>query len=196
MYQLCRGKRGKRASVNWKLRRRLCARCLKAKYVHVSLPVAVAKLIVPVSLISVSKVKIRFPDINGDVLSLIPFTTGKSTVSFAHIQLIMSIFKARSGKRGPREDHYWMLDITDIQAKITELEAQPGSSKRLAEFRVERKTLVEDLNKVSANSVQSLTDLISFIHFQHAERCEVWVHTNARKKADDLQRLRDERFSM
>ncbi|PBK72124.1 hypothetical protein ARMSODRAFT_1016102 [Armillaria solidipes] len=137
----CRGKRGKKASVNWKLRRRLCARCLKA------------------NLISVSKVKIRFPDINDDVLSLIPFTA------------------ATSGKQGPREDHYWILDITDIQAKITELEAQPGSSKHLAEFRMERKTLVEDLNK-------------------HAERCEVWVHINARKKADDLQRLRDERFSM
>ncbi|PBL01630.1 hypothetical protein ARMGADRAFT_1071161 [Armillaria gallica] len=135
---LCHGRRGKRASVNWKLRRRLCARCLKA------------------NLISVSKVKIRFPDIN-DVLSLIPFTTDQ-------------------GNRA-REDHYWILDITDIRAKITELEAQPGSSKRLAEFRMERTTLVEDLNK-------------------HAERCEVRVQTNARKKADDLQRLRDERFSM
>ncbi len=48
-----------------------------------------------------------------------------------------------------RGGYYWISDITDVQAKMNELEAQLGSSERLAEFRTQRKKLVEDVNNVS-----------------------------------------------
>ncbi len=55
-----------------------------------------------------------------------------------------------------RSGYYWIPDIIDIQVKIKELEAQP---ERLAKFRTERKTLVEDMNNVSTHSVQLFNPL-------------------------------------
>ncbi len=44
---------------------------------------------------------------------------------------------------------YWISDIADVHAKMNDLEAQLGSFERLAEFRTERKKLVENANNVS-----------------------------------------------
>ncbi|KAK0448180.1 hypothetical protein EV421DRAFT_1900824 [Armillaria borealis] len=128
----------KNVSVDWRLRRRVCKRCLKD------------------NLISVSRVKKCFPDVDDDVLSLIPCTNA-----------------------GPhsRGGYYWISDITDVRAKMNESEAQLGSSERLAEFKTQRKKLVEDANN-------------------DAERCETWVYANALKKMDESKSLKDERFSM
>ncbi|PBK72125.1 hypothetical protein ARMSODRAFT_953815 [Armillaria solidipes] len=131
----------KNVLVDWKLRRRVCKRCLKG------------------NLISASKVKKCFPDVDDNVLSLIPRTN------------------AGPGKMHARGGYYWFSDITDVQAKMNELEAQLGSSERLAEFKTQRKKLVEDVNN-------------------DAERCRTWVYANARKKVDESESLRDERFSM
>ncbi|KAK0490240.1 hypothetical protein IW261DRAFT_1431022 [Armillaria novae-zelandiae] len=127
----------KNVLVDWKLRRRVCKRCLKE------------------NLISASKVKKSFPDVDDDVLSLIPCTN------------------AGPGKIHARGGYYWISDITDVQAKIDELK----SSEHLAEFRTQRKKLVEEVNN----------DLV---------RCRTWVYANAQKKEDESETLRDERFSM
>ncbi|PBL01641.1 hypothetical protein ARMGADRAFT_1071171 [Armillaria gallica] len=131
----------KNVLVDWKLRRRVCKRCLKE------------------NLISASRVKKCFFDVDDDVLSLIPRTN------------------VGPGKMHARGGYYWISDITDVQAKMNELEAQLGSSERLAEFRTRQKKLVEDVNN-------------------DAERCKTWVYANARKKVDESESLRDERFSM
>ncbi|PBL01646.1 hypothetical protein ARMGADRAFT_1071176 [Armillaria gallica] len=60
---------------------------------------------------------------------------------------------------------------------MNELEVQLGSFERLAEFRTQRKRLVEDVNN-------------------GAERCKTWVYANARKKAYESESLRDEKISM
>ncbi len=59
-----------------------------------------------------------------------------------------------------RRGYYWISDIADVEAKIKELKADPGSSKRLAEFRTERKKLVEDMTKVGTDLVRCLIRLI------------------------------------
>ncbi len=63
-----------------------------------------------------------------------------------------------------RRGYYWISDIADVEAKIKELKADPGSSKRLAEFRTERKKLVEDLTKVGADlgAVSYSSDMFIF----------------------------------
>ncbi len=48
----------------------------------------------------------------------------------------------------------------DIQAKMEELKAGPGSSKRLADFRTDQTKLVEDMDKVSTYFVLDLIYLI------------------------------------
>ncbi|KAK0432498.1 hypothetical protein EV421DRAFT_1910878 [Armillaria borealis] len=111
------------------------------------------------NLVAASWVRRCFPGINDDILSLIPLTTAG-----------LEKLRARKG-------YYWISDITDIQAKIKELEADPGSSKRLAAFRMERKELVEVVTK-------------------GAKRCEEWIRVNARREADESGRRRDERFFM
>lgn len=111
------------------------------------------------NLIAASWVRRCFPGINDDILSLIPLTT------------------AGPEKLRARKGYYWISDITDIQAKIKELEADPRSSKRLAAFRMERKELVEVVTK-------------------GAKRCEEWIRVNARREADESGRRRDERFFM
>ncbi|KAK0231599.1 hypothetical protein IW262DRAFT_1527627 [Armillaria fumosa] len=78
---------------------------------------------VSASLISASKVKTNFPDVD-DVLGLIPRTN------------------VGPGKIHARGGYYWISDIMDIQAKMNEL----GSSERLAEFRTQQKKLVEDVD--------------------------------------------------
>ncbi len=75
VYQFCDGKK---AHIEWKLRRRVCNPCLKEKYVHLLPPVSVLELIVNVSLVCASRVRRHFPDINNDILSLIPLTDGKT----------------------------------------------------------------------------------------------------------------------
>ncbi|KAK0227134.1 hypothetical protein EDD85DRAFT_1027217 [Armillaria nabsnona] len=72
-----------------------------------------------------------------------------------------------------RSGYYWIPDITDIQVKIKELEAQP---ERLAKFRTERKTLVEDMNN-------------------DMRRCVEWTHTDARRNVHELEYRRGKRFS-
>ncbi|KAK0227130.1 hypothetical protein EDD85DRAFT_854964 [Armillaria nabsnona] len=130
----------KNASVNWTLRRRVCTFCLKK------------------SLISASRVRRRFPDVNDDFLNLVPLTDGP-------------------GHMRAHRGYYWISDIADVEAKIKELEADPGSYKRLAEFRTERKKLVEDMTK-------------------GAWKYEEWTYLNGRKKARESQRRIDGRFSM
>ncbi|KAK0448191.1 hypothetical protein EV421DRAFT_116483 [Armillaria borealis] len=138
---ICHGIFRKNDSVNWTLRRRVCTFCLKK------------------NLISASRVRRRFPDVNADFLSLVPLTD------------------AGPGHMCARRGYYWISDIADVEAKIKELEAEPGSSKRLAEFRTERKKLVKDMTK-------------------GAWKYEEWIYSNARKKAGESQRRIDERFSM
>ncbi|SJL01060.1 uncharacterized protein ARMOST_04376 [Armillaria ostoyae] len=150
----------KNVSVDWTLRRRVCKRCFKA------------------NLLCASRVRSRFPDVNDEVLNLIPLTYGKTTASLSHVfPLITFIYKAGPGKTRSSSGYYWISDITDIQGKIKELESRPGSSKPLIEFRTNRKKLVEDT-------------------YKDVGRCEEWTRANARKKVDDSKRLRDERFSM
>ncbi|PBL01614.1 hypothetical protein ARMGADRAFT_222082 [Armillaria gallica] len=76
-----------------------------------------------------------------------------------------------------RSGYYWIPDIIDIQVKIKELEAQP---ERLAKFRSERKTLVEDMN-------------------HHMRRCVEWTHSdaqrNAQRKVRELEYRRGKRYS-
>ncbi|KAK0455645.1 uncharacterized protein EV420DRAFT_1552462 [Desarmillaria tabescens] len=111
------------------------------------------------NLIAALRVKRRFPGVNADALSLIPLTnTGRGGMC------------AYNG-------YYWISDITDIQAKIKELEVGPGSSERLANFRKERKKLVEDMTK-------------------GAIQCKEWTLTNSRKNARESDLRKDERFSM
>ncbi|KAK0231601.1 hypothetical protein IW262DRAFT_1345245 [Armillaria fumosa] len=110
------------------------------------------------NLIPASWISRRFPDVNDDFLSLIPLTDGP---------------KHMYARRG----YYWISDITDVEAKIKELKANPGSSKRLAEFRTERKKRVEAMTR-------------------DAWKYKEWTRINARKKAVESQRRRDERFSM
>ncbi|PBK72123.1 hypothetical protein ARMSODRAFT_953812 [Armillaria solidipes] len=138
---ICHGIFRRNASVNWTLRRRVCTFCSKK------------------NLISASRVRRRFPDVNADFLSLVPLTD------------------AGPGHMCARRGYYWISDIADVEAKIKELEADLGSSERLAEFRTERKKLVEDMTK-------------------GAWKYEEWIHSNARKKAGESQRRIDERFSM
>ncbi|KAK0448172.1 hypothetical protein EV421DRAFT_115640 [Armillaria borealis] len=138
VYQFCPAKN---VLVDRNLRRRVCKRCLKEH------------------LISASRAKKCFPDVDDDFLSLI------------------LCINAGPGKMHSRGGYYWIFDITDVHAKMNELEAQLGSFERLAEFRTQRKKLFEDVNN-------------------DAERCKTWVHANARKKADESETLRDERFSM
>ncbi|SJL01042.1 uncharacterized protein ARMOST_04358 [Armillaria ostoyae] len=96
----------KKVYVDWMLRRRVCKRCLK--------------------LICASTVARRFPDVNDNILSLIPLTY------------------AGPRKERARSGYHWISDIIDIQAKLKKLEAQP---ERLTEFQTERKELVEDINR-------------------------------------------------
>ncbi|KAK0227133.1 hypothetical protein EDD85DRAFT_854986 [Armillaria nabsnona] len=100
--------RAKKVYVDWMLRRRVCKRCLKSR------------------LIRASTVTKRFPDVNDNILGLIPLTY------------------AGPRKERARSGYHWISDIIDIQAKLKELEAQP---ERLTEFQTERKELVEDINR-------------------------------------------------
>ncbi|KAK0222618.1 hypothetical protein EDD85DRAFT_960244 [Armillaria nabsnona] len=111
------------------------------------------------NLIAASWVRRCFPGVNDDILTLVPLTA------------------AGPEKLRARKGYYWISDITDIQAKIKELEADPGSSKCLAAFRMERKELVEVVTK-------------------DAKRCEQWIRVDARREADEARRRRDERFFM
>ncbi|KAK0453018.1 uncharacterized protein EV420DRAFT_1645547 [Desarmillaria tabescens] len=109
------------------------------------------------NLIAASRVRRRFPGVDDDILNLIPLTT------------------AGPGRLCSRKGYYWISDITEIQAKIKELEADPGFSKYLAVFRMERKKLVDVVTK-------------------DAKRCEEWSCVNARREADESGCRRDERF--
>ncbi|PBL01631.1 hypothetical protein ARMGADRAFT_222874 [Armillaria gallica] len=101
----------KNVSVDWTLRRRVCKRCLMA------------------NLLCASRVRSHFPDINTEVLNLIPLTY------------------AGPRKMRSSSGYYWIPDVVDIQGEIKELESQPGSSEPLIEFRTSRKKLIEDTYK-------------------------------------------------
>ncbi|KAG7441586.1 uncharacterized protein BT62DRAFT_474258 [Guyanagaster necrorhizus] len=124
--------RAKKATVDWMLRRRVCKRCLKS------------------NLICASRITRRFPDVNDNVLSLIPLTN------------------VGPRKKHARSGYYWISDIMDTQARMKELEVQP---QRLAEFRTERKNLVEGISR-------------------DAGRCRAWTRAYARKTARESGRRR------
>ncbi|SJL01027.1 uncharacterized protein ARMOST_04343 [Armillaria ostoyae] len=99
--------------IDWMLRRRICKRCLKPNLVYEP---RIAKM---------------FPDVDAEILSLIPHThSGITTYN--------------SSSR-----YYWIPDIDDIMDKLEDLEAdsKPGASKRLARFIKQRKHLVKDTLK-------------------------------------------------
>ncbi|KAK0490239.1 hypothetical protein IW261DRAFT_1587781 [Armillaria novae-zelandiae] len=153
--------------VDWKLRRRVCKRCLKEKYVQTVFSVTLLEFIISISLIAASQVRRRFPDVNADFLSLVSHT---------------DVPPAGPGTMCARGGYYWISDIAEVEAKIKELEADPGSSKHLAEFRTERKKLVEDMTRVGAGL--------------DAWKYEGWANMDYRKRAVESQRRIEERFSM
>ncbi|KAK0227135.1 hypothetical protein EDD85DRAFT_854999 [Armillaria nabsnona] len=95
--------------VDWMLRRRVCKRCLKPNLVYEP---RIAKM---------------FPDVDAEILSLIPHThSGITTYN--------------SSSR-----YYWIPDIDNImdQLEYLESDSKPGAPKRLARFIKQRKRLVK-----------------------------------------------------
>ncbi|KAK0455627.1 uncharacterized protein EV420DRAFT_1644412 [Desarmillaria tabescens] len=116
-------------------------------------------LIIHVSLICASRVRRVYPDVNDDILNLIP-----------RINAGPGIMCVRGG-------YYWISDITNVQAKMKQMEVGHETSERLADFRTERKKMVEGMNK-------------------DVKRGEEWTRAIARKAALESQLRRGKRLFM